>query len=179
MKISYVFYKLNLWYELIQKSRKFNCFTNLKICQNINLFWIKCSELYRHLDSVQLNTLFILHLCSQCSVASNGWQEILTEQQNASHFERKAWMSVLKIIVVLRVQRLNRINFLDPCNLYFVFCIQKKIRWWTENRWRQICSGFSNIYFKFQKRKYLRNGENFNLENEFHHKYANGVLSYF
>ena len=38
------------------------------------------------------NSLFVY--TAECIVASNVWQEILTEQQNASLLERKAEMSV-------------------------------------------------------------------------------------
>ena len=41
---------------------------------------------------LNFNSLFVY--TAECIVASNGWQEILTEQQNASLLARKAEMSV-------------------------------------------------------------------------------------
>ena len=42
----------------------------------------------------QTLTVYLFVSNAQCIEGSNGWQEILTEQQNASLLERKAEMSV-------------------------------------------------------------------------------------
>ena len=122
--------------------------------------------------SQNFNTLFVY--TAECIVGSNGWQEILTEQQmHLCLREKLRW--VLQIILVLRVQRLNRIVnnkiFRRLHCTVFCFCNHEKIREWTESR---LKTDFQvSISSSIQKWFLKNSGENFNLEKEFYHEYVN------